>query len=233
MRSQRSTGALEIAASQPAPGCAASVGDYEGVPVSGRWLVQQRGGKRLRRFNHEPYRTSSARPERGQTRSKLEDERLQGQCGRAHVQHDRRRARQIRKQRGGRKSSQENGGMPAATGDLVEQSGDVRRLGDFHHNFQAVQLGRQHRDLFRFYRNDDAGRAGRRSGVVGNLRAGRRQGWTAGQCCQGQQAQEKPDCGWHLSTDRTTAYNESFVVKGILVSHWAVGAREACLTCAC
>ena len=38
---QHSTGALETAASQPARSCAASVGYDEGVPVSGRWLIQQ------------------------------------------------------------------------------------------------------------------------------------------------------------------------------------------------
>ena len=206
---ERSTGARRDCRLAASSGCAASVGDYEGVPVSGRWLVQQRGGKRLRRFNHEPYRTSSARPERGQPRSKLEDERLQGQRGRAHVQHDRRRARQIRKQRGGRKSSQENGGMPAATGDFVEQSGGcptTRRLPPQLRGraTRAAAPGSVPVSSRRRCRSRTAEERGCRQP---ESRPPARVDCRTG--CQGQQAQEKPDCGWHLSTDRTTAYNES------------------------
>ena len=125
----------------------------------------------------------------------------------------------------GIESVQAHAGAAAASADPLEQFWDVggRRL-DVDEDVEAVQRGRQEIQLLRAKDDSQTGRARRGNSGWGNplTRGGqRRRG-------RQRQSQDGPRECTHVECDRTTAYNDAFVVIDIRRR----SSRGAGLTCA-
>ena len=215
---ERSTGALEIAASQPAsPDARPVVGDYEGSPST-----RQTAGPAARAARPPAVRRTSRTDRERCARSAVSAFEARrrappsGSADVAHVEHDRRRAAPGPERSAAGGSREENAGMAAATGDLVEQSGASDDPANFHQDFQAVQRGRQQRELLRCIETtmqvaQGGGRGCRRP--EGRLRGS---GRAAGQCASVSRPGRAGLRVAPVERDRTTAYNGSFVVMDIL-----------------